>query len=200
MVVRSWPGASGPVHQRPCKIARQLCGTGTDKDKAVQDDGAALIMFSIRALGGGPIALWSWRRQNKTVQDHNTALILSSRSGHLEVARLLCGAGAYKDKAVQDDGALIMSSRPGHLEVARQLSGASADKDKAVQDDDTALSMSISIRAPGGGPTALWSWRLQGQGSAMMTQPWACQFRSGHLQVARTALWSWRPQGQGSAG
>ena len=116
-------------------VARLLCGAGADKDKAAQDDDTALIMRPIRATGGGPTALWSWRNDD-------TALAMSSRSGHLAVARLLCGAGADKDKAVQDDGtAFIMSS----------------------------------IRAPGGGPTALWSWRRPRQGSATMTQPWACR-------------------------
>ena len=64
----------------------------------------------------------------------DTALIMSSRSGHLKVARLLSGAGADKDKAVQDDDtALTISSRSGHLAVARLLCGAGADEDKAVQ-------------------------------------------------------------------
>ena len=79
----------------------------------------------------------------------HTAVIMSSRRGHPRVARLLCGAGADKDKAVQmthildqvvstgcslelalaptktrqynDDTALIMSSRCGHLAVARMI-------------------------------------------------------------------------------
>ena len=56
------------------------------------------------------------------------------QSGHLKVARVLCGAAADKDKAVQDDDiALVMSSRSGHLKVARVLCGADADEDKAVQ-------------------------------------------------------------------
>ena len=50
------------------------------------------------------------------------------------VTQLLCGAGADKDKAVQeDDTALIMSPRSGHLAVARLLFEAGADKGKAVQ-------------------------------------------------------------------
>ena len=39
--------------------------------------------------------------------------------------------------------------------VTQLLCGAGADKDKAVHEEDTALIMSPSIRAPGGGPTAL---------------------------------------------
>ena len=63
----------------------------------------------------------------------DTALIMSYRAGHLEVARLLCGAGADKDKAVQDDAtALIMSFRCGHLGLARLPLEAGAYKDKAV--------------------------------------------------------------------
>ena len=79
------------------------------------------------------------------------------QSWHLEVARVLCGAGAGKVKAVQDDDtALTMSSRSGHLKVARPFCGDGADKDEALQDDDTALILS-SVRAPGGGPSALLS-------------------------------------------
>ena len=53
----------------------------------------------------------------------------------LGVARVLCGDGAGKDKAVQDDDtACVMLSRCGHLAVARLLCGAAADTDKAVQD------------------------------------------------------------------
>ena len=64
--------------------------------------------------------------------DGATALMVASRNGHLEVARLLCEAGADKDKARQDGAtALILASRNGHLEVARLLCEAGADKDKA---------------------------------------------------------------------
>ena len=34
----------------------------------------------------------------------------------------------------------------------------------------------VSIRAPSGGPTALWSWRRQRQGNTIMTQPIPCRF------------------------
>ena len=48
-----------------------------------------------------------------------TALTAPSQNGHLEVARLLCEAGADKDKASQDGAtALIFASQNGHLEVA----------------------------------------------------------------------------------
>ena len=69
-----------------------------------------------------------------------TALILASHNGRLEVARLLCQAGADKDTAMQHgDTALILASENGHLEVARLLCEAGADKDKASQEGDTAL-------------------------------------------------------------
>ena len=49
--------------------------------------------------------------KDKAVQDDDTALAMSSRSGHLKVARPLCGDSADKDEALQDDDtALIMSS------------------------------------------------------------------------------------------
>ena len=72
--------------------------------------------------------------------DMNTALMFASVEGHLEVARLLCEAGADKDKASEDgDTALMFASFKGHLEVARLLCEAGADKDKANEDGDTAL-------------------------------------------------------------
>jgi ankyrin repeat protein len=54
------------------------------------------------------------------------------------VARLLCDAGADKDKA-DCNGAtpLMWASDQGHLEVARLLCDAGADKDKADHDGDT---------------------------------------------------------------
>ena len=96
-------------------------------------------VLSIRAPDGGPTALW-WPdcslelAPTKTRQcNDDTALIMSSRCRHLEVTQVLCGAGADKGKAVQEnDTALIMSSRSGHLKVARLLFGAGADKGKAV--------------------------------------------------------------------
>ena len=67
--------------------------------------------------------------------DERTALMAASELGHLEVARLLCEAGADTDKAMQDGcTSLIMASRNGHLEVARLLCEAGAEKDKASQD------------------------------------------------------------------
>ena len=74
---------------------------------------------------------------------------MSSRSGHLKVARLLCGAGADKDKAVQEEDSLHHVVNPGTwrwpdcplMMVAQLLCGAGADKDKAEQEDDTALIM-----------------------------------------------------------
>jgi ankyrin repeat protein len=73
-------------------------------------------------------------------EDGVTALMTASGSGHLEVVRLLCEAGADKDKADQNgETALILASRRGHLEVARLLCEAGADKDKVDQYGDTAL-------------------------------------------------------------
>ena len=74
-----------------------------------------------------------------------TALILASENGHLEVARLLCEAGADWDEARQDGAtALILASENGNLEVARLLCQAGADKDKARQNCATAL-MAVSL-------------------------------------------------------
>ena len=71
---------------------------------------------------------------------HSSALISASANGHLEVARLLCEAGADKDKAEQGGASAFMAaSEDGHLEVARLLCEAGADKDKARQDGATAL-------------------------------------------------------------
>ena len=73
-------------------------------------------------------------------EDGTTALISASANGHLEVARLLCEAGADKDKATQTGAtALTRASENGHLEVARVLCEAGADKDKATQDGATPL-------------------------------------------------------------
>eukprot|EP00972_Heterocapsa_arctica_P044157 6518149-Heterocapsa_arctica.AAC.1 len=47
------------------------------------------------------------------------------------MVRLLCGAGADKDKARPDGAtALYIASQNGHLEVARLLCEAGADMDK----------------------------------------------------------------------
>ena len=46
-------------------------------------------------------------------------MILASQQGHLEVARLLCEAGADKDKAMQNGATTLMvASQNGHLVVA----------------------------------------------------------------------------------
>ena len=42
------------------------------------------------------------------MQDGATALMLASANGHLEVARLLCEAGADKDKAMQDGATALI--------------------------------------------------------------------------------------------
>ena len=78
--------------------------------------------------------------------DGATALINASRNGHLEVAQLLCEAGADKDKAKQDGAtALTMASEGGHLELVRILVQTGADKDKANRPGRTAL-MAASAR------------------------------------------------------
>ena len=83
---------------------------------------------------------WPLQPDCTLAEDGATALILASVGGYLEVARLLCEAGADKDKADADgDTALILASANGHLEVARLLCEAGADKDKANQDGVTAL-------------------------------------------------------------
>eukprot|EP00972_Heterocapsa_arctica_P035152 5175096-Heterocapsa_arctica.AAC.1 len=65
--------------------------------------------------------------------------MLASKNGHLEVARLLCEAGADKDKARPHGAtALYAASESGHLEVVRLLCEAGADKDKVGPDDATA--------------------------------------------------------------
>ena len=73
-------------------------------------------------------------------EDGATALMLASENGNLEVVRLLCEAGADKDKADKDGfTALILASSRGHLDVARLLCEAGADKDKGIVDGHTAL-------------------------------------------------------------
>eukprot|EP00972_Heterocapsa_arctica_P031978 4711249-Heterocapsa_arctica.AAC.1 len=67
---------------------------------------------------------------------------MASQMGHHQVVRLLCEAGAEKDKARPDGAtALIMASQQGHQQVVRLLCGAGADKDKAAADGATALNM-----------------------------------------------------------
>ena len=74
-------------------------------------------------------------------QRFKTPLIYASRRGHLQAMRLLCEAGADKDKVTQHGWttALMLASLKGHLEVARLLCEAGADKDKADEDGATAL-------------------------------------------------------------
>ena len=72
-------------------------------------------------------------------EDDATPLTLASGGGHLEVVRLLCEAGADKDKANQIGFTALMSASAfGHLEVARLLCEAGADKDKANGNDCSA--------------------------------------------------------------
>ena len=83
------------------------------------------------------LPLWPDCRQ---AEDGDTALIVASENGHLDVVQLLCEAGANKDKA-DDHGftALMQASVTGHLEVVRLLCEAGADTDKANQEGATAL-------------------------------------------------------------
>ena len=59
-----------------------------------------------------------------------TALMLASTNGHLEVVRLLLQSGAYKDLAMTHaETALMLASTNGHLEVVRLLLESGAVKD-----------------------------------------------------------------------
>ena len=72
--------------------------------------------------------------------DGATALMCASGNGHLEVAQMLCEAGADKDKAdLEGFTAFLQASRSGHLEVVRLLCEAGADKDISDHDGATAL-------------------------------------------------------------
>ena len=110
------------------------------------DDDADGLCCLLRAAGEGKapeverLLKLPLRPDCSQAEDGVTALILASENGHQEVARLLCEAGADKDKARQGGAtALIWASIIGHLELARLLCEAGADKDKARQDGVTAL-------------------------------------------------------------
>ena len=90
-------------------MSRLLFGDGAGKDKAVQDDGTALVILSrcehleVARLHRPGTRRWPdlsvELARTKTRQcNDDTALTMSSRSGHLAVARLLCGAGADMDR------------------------------------------------------------------------------------------------------
>ena len=67
-----------------------------------------------------------------------TALEWASVEGHLEVVRLLCEAGADKDKAEQEGATpLFIASQEGHTEAVHRVCEAGADKDKAKQNGVT---------------------------------------------------------------
>ena len=96
--------------------------------------------------GAAPEVEWILRLplhpQCRQLPGRDTPLILASRGGHLEVVRLLCEAGADKDKADVDGlTALTSASREGNLEVVQLLCDAGADKDKAIQSGATALTL-----------------------------------------------------------
>ena len=135
------------------------------------------------------------------MQDGATALMVASANGHLEVARLLCEAGADKDKAMQDGAtALILASANGHLEVARLLCEAGADKDKAMQDGATAL-----ILASANGHLEVARLLCEaGADKDKARQDGATALMAGVCKRAPgggpTALRGWRRQGQGDAG
>ena len=68
--------------------------------------------------------------KDKADANGHTALMRASLDGHLEVAQLLCEAGADKDKADQDgDTALMLASDNGHLEVARLLCESNSERE-----------------------------------------------------------------------
>ena len=104
------------------------------------DEDADGLSCFIRAAGEGKaseverLLRLPLRPDCSQAEDGATALIAASEHGHLEVAQLLCDAGADKDKVMQDGAtALIMASENGHLEVARMLCDAGADKDLRAQ-------------------------------------------------------------------
>ena len=69
------------------------------------------------------------------MQGSATPLLVASQQGHLEVVRLLFGAGADKDIAMQGGATpLLVASKQAHQEVVCRLSDAGADKDIALQD------------------------------------------------------------------
>ena len=69
-----------------------------------------------------------------------TVLCMTSRCGHLEVARLLLEAGADKDKFDHHGQTpLHLASYNGHLEVANLLLQSGADKDQFDHKDKTPL-------------------------------------------------------------
>ena len=116
------------------------------------DDDEDRVGHSLHAAGEGVVheveaLLRQPHRPSCTrAEDHATPLILASRGGHLEVVRLLCKAGADKDK-VDDRGsaALRWASELGHLDVARLLGEAGADKDKANWRGATALTWASEL-------------------------------------------------------
>ena len=69
------------------------------------------------------------------VYEGMTPLMLASRHGHAEVARLLLEAGADKDGiTVHRRTSLMFASPSGHVEIARSLLQAGANKDQQNSD------------------------------------------------------------------
>jgi ankyrin repeat protein len=72
--------------------------------------------------------------------DGETALMLASREGHLEVVRALFAARADVNTKDDDGGtALMYASQEGHLEVVRALLTAKADVNVKMNNGATAL-------------------------------------------------------------
>ena len=87
-------------------------------------------------------ALWA-AGVDKNVQfesTRQTALMLASRNGHMEIARLLLDAGAEPNLWDCDgETALMCASSRGHVEIVRLLLDAGADKNFPDEYERTAL-------------------------------------------------------------
>ena len=73
-------------------------------------------------------------------KDGNTALIIASQRGYLDIVKALIAAGADVNAASKDGNtALTVASSNGHLEVVKALIAKRADVNAADKDGNTAL-------------------------------------------------------------